>query len=55
MANVNELEKQISDMELRFHREKDQLSIENTELRTKVDHMKQKNLELERKINSLLQ
>lgn len=42
-------------MELRLHREKDQLNTENSELRTKMDHLKQQNMELERKINNILQ
>lgn len=55
IANVSDLEKQISEMELRLHREKDQLNTENLELRTKMDHLKQQNMELERKINNILQ
>lgn len=54
IANVNELEKQISDMELRFHREKEQLLSENGELRSKIDHFKYQNIELDRKISSIL-
>lgn len=54
IANIAELEKQISEMELRNHREKDQLTSENGELKTKVDHLKHQNIELDRKINSIL-
>lgn len=54
IANINELEKQISDMELRFHREKEQLLSENNELKTKVDHLKHQNIELDRKISLIL-
>lgn len=55
IANVSELERRNAEMELRFHRERDQLTTENIDLRTKVDHLKQQNIELERKINSILQ
>lgn len=51
---MNELERQISDMELRFHREKEQLLCENGELKTKIDHLKHQNIELDRKISSIL-
>lgn len=54
MTNINALEKQISDMELRFHREKEQFLHENGDLRTKADNLKQQNIELDRKINSIL-
>lgn len=54
IANITELEKQISDMELRFHREKDQYVSENGELKTKVEHLKHQNIELDRKISSIL-
>lgn len=51
---MNELEKQISDMELRYHREKEQLLSENGELKSKIDHFKYQNIELDRKISSIL-
>ncbi|XP_031641275.1 myosin-13 [Contarinia nasturtii] len=54
IANISELEKQISEMELRYHREKEQLTTENGDLKTKVDHLKQQNLELDRKISTIL-
>lgn len=54
MANIRDLEKQHSEMELRSHRDKEYLAIENADLKNKVDQFKQKNIELERKINSLL-
>lgn len=54
IANIAELEKQISEMELRNHRDKEQLTSENGELKTKVDHLKHQNIELDRKINSIL-
>ncbi|XP_055316887.1 coiled-coil domain-containing protein 39 [Sitodiplosis mosellana] len=54
IANINELEKQISEMELRYHREKDQFISENGQLKTKVDYLKQQNDELDRKLSSIL-
>lgn len=54
IANITELEKQISEMELRLHRDKEQLITENGDLKNKVDHLKQQNLELDRKINTIL-
>lgn len=54
IANVTELEKQIADMELRFHREKDHLLAENGQLKSKIDHLTHQNIELDRKISALL-
>lgn len=54
IANISELEKQISEMELQFHREKEQLLSENGELKTKVDRLQHQNIELDRKISSIL-
>lgn len=54
ISNINELEKQISDMELRYLRDKEQLTMENGQLKTKVDYLKQQNNELDRKLSSIL-
>lgn len=54
ITNVNDLERQLSDMELRVLREKESLCIENNDLKKKVQRLHQQNVELERKTSSLL-
>lgn len=54
IANLNELEKQLSEMELKCHRDNECLQNENKELKQKVQQLQQQNVQLERKANSLL-
>lgn len=51
---MNELEKQLSEMELKCHRDKESLHAENGELKKRIQQLQQQNVDFERKTNSLL-
>lgn len=54
IANINELERQLSELEIKRHRDKECLQNENRELKQRNQQLHLQNAELERKTNSLL-